>query len=99
MYTSGTLYQFQYSLTVPLPSVKGDKSRRGSELSRGTVLQDITDLLLSLLILFLSSPVLLAAMFAVKLTSRGPVFYSQTRVGRLGRRYKIYKLRTMVHHC
>src|SRR5262249_6107062 len=32
-------------------------------------------------------------------TSRGPIFYSQVRLGRLGRLYTIYKLRTMVHEC
>jgi lipopolysaccharide/colanic/teichoic acid biosynthesis glycosyltransferase len=36
---------------------------------------------------------------AVKLTSPGPVFYTQTRVGLNGRRYKIVKLRTMHHNC
>ena len=33
---------------------------------------------------------------AVKLDSRGPVFYRQIRVGRYGRDFKIYKFRTMV---
>lgn len=36
---------------------------------------------------------------AVKLTSPGPAFYTQTRVGLNGRRYKIIKLRTMHHNC
>src|SRR5205823_10851019 len=31
--------------------------------------------------------------------SRGPVFYSQTRLGRGGRPFRIYKIRTMVHNC
>jgi lipopolysaccharide/colanic/teichoic acid biosynthesis glycosyltransferase len=35
------------------------------------------------------------AAVAVKLTSRGPVFYTQTRVGLNGRKYKIIKVRTM----
>jgi lipopolysaccharide/colanic/teichoic acid biosynthesis glycosyltransferase len=35
------------------------------------------------------------AAVAVKLTSRGPVFYTQTRVGLNGRKYKIIKIRTM----
>ena len=33
------------------------------------------------------------------LTSRGPMFYSQVRLGRHGRRFRIYKLRTMWHDC
>jgi lipopolysaccharide/colanic/teichoic acid biosynthesis glycosyltransferase len=35
----------------------------------------------------------------VKLTSRGPVFYSQMRLGRNGQPYRIYKIRTMYHNC
>ena len=41
-------------------------------------------------------PVMLAAALAVALTSRGPVFYTQVRVGRDGRRFRMYKFRTMV---
>jgi lipopolysaccharide/colanic/teichoic acid biosynthesis glycosyltransferase len=39
------------------------------------------------------------AALAVKLTSPGPVFYSQTRVGLNGRKYKIFKIRTMKVNC
>jgi lipopolysaccharide/colanic/teichoic acid biosynthesis glycosyltransferase len=43
----------------------------------------------------------LIALFAalVKLTSPGPAFYLQTRLGRNGKAYRICKLRTMVHDC
>src|SRR5262249_18845124 len=33
------------------------------------------------------------------LTSRGPAFYTQARLGRNGRAYTLYKLRTMTHDC
>jgi lipopolysaccharide/colanic/teichoic acid biosynthesis glycosyltransferase len=45
--------------------------------------------------LLLSAPVLLAVAAAIKLSSRGPAFYSQEREGLGGRRFRIYKLRTM----
>ncbi len=53
------------------------------------------DLGLGLLVLTLAAPALLAAALAIKLSSPGPVFYRQTRVGRGGRLFRIWKLRTM----
>ena len=41
------------------------------------------------------SPVFVAVALAVKLTSRGPVFFAQTRVGRYGRHFRFYKFRSM----
>lgn len=52
---------------------------------------------LFLLILFAPLIGLMAAL--VKLTSRGPAFYMQMRVGRNGRLFTIYKIRTMVDNC
>lgn len=49
----------------------------------------------ALLILALS-PVLLAAALAVRLSSQGPVFYSQERVGRNGESFPMLKFRSMV---
>jgi lipopolysaccharide/colanic/teichoic acid biosynthesis glycosyltransferase len=46
-----------------------------------------------------AAPLLLLSALLVKLTSRGPVFYAQTRLGRHGRPYRIYKVRTMYHEC
>jgi len=56
----------------------------------------IFDLLIAALALALLSPFLLAAAIAIKLGSRGPVFYRQRRVGRDGREFEMLKLRTMV---
>ena len=41
-------------------------------------------------------PLMLIAALAIKLTSRGPVFFSQERIGRGERRFRLYKFRTMV---
>ena len=53
------------------------------------------DFLLSLLALIVLSPVLLATSLAVKLTSPGPVFFMQKRVGIGKSHFMIYKFRTM----
>jgi lipopolysaccharide/colanic/teichoic acid biosynthesis glycosyltransferase len=44
-------------------------------------------------------PLIAASALIVKLTSRGPAFYTQVRVGRGGRLFTIYKIRSMVHNC
>jgi lipopolysaccharide/colanic/teichoic acid biosynthesis glycosyltransferase len=54
------------------------------------------DILLAALALLLFAPFLLLAALAIKLGSRGPVFYRQRRVGRGGREFEMLKLRTMV---
>lgn len=56
----------------------------------------IFDIVASLLILLVLSPLLLLVALAVKLDSKGPVFYLQSRVGRYNRDFKIFKFRTMV---
>src|SRR5262245_27999228 len=57
------------------------------------------DWALAAVLLALSLPIILAASLLVKLTSKGPAFFKQKRVGRHGRIYTIYKLRTMYHDC
>ncbi len=61
--------------------------------------KSLGDRLAALVLLVVTAPVVLAAALVIKLTSAGPVFYTQTRVGRRGRLFTIYKLRTMVHNC
>ena len=57
------------------------------------------DLIVSLSGLILLSPLLLLVALAIKLTSKGPVFYPQQRVGRDGRSFVLYKFRSMVHRA
>ena len=54
------------------------------------------DILVSATALLLSSPILAAAMLAVRLDSRGPVIYRQARSGLNGHEFNVLKLRTMV---
>ena len=53
------------------------------------------DIAFSLSVLTVISPFLLVVALLIKLTSRGPVFYVQERVGKEGRPFNIYKFRSM----
>ena len=54
------------------------------------------DQLMALAALIVAAPLVLVLVVAIKLTSRGPVFYRQQRVGHNGRTFTLYKFRTMV---
>jgi len=54
------------------------------------------DIVLSLTILILMSPLMLTVALIVRLSSKGPAIFAQERVGRYGRPYTMYKFRTMV---
>ena len=53
------------------------------------------DILFSLLLLLLLSPVFLIAAIAIKIDSKGPVIFKQERIGRKGKVFRIYKFRSM----
>lgn len=53
------------------------------------------DVVLAVLGLLLAAPVAALAAIAIKLDSRGPVFYRQQRVGHRGELFEMWKLRTM----
>ncbi len=55
----------------------------------------LMDILLSLLAMILLSPVFVITALIVKLTSPGPVFYAQERVGYRGKPFKMHKFRSM----
>src|SRR5437016_5653129 len=57
------------------------------------------DFAAALAVLVVTAPVILAAVLLVKLTSRGPALYAQVRMGRNGRPFRIYKIRSMYHDC
>jgi len=59
------------------------------------VVKRLFDLMASLVLLLVTLPIIVLAMLAVALESRGGVFYRQERVGEAGRTFRIVKLRTM----
>lgn len=56
----------------------------------------VFDMIGSALLLVAASPVIAVLAIGIKMSSPGPVFYSQTRVGRFGIPFKFYKFRSMV---
>jgi lipopolysaccharide/colanic/teichoic acid biosynthesis glycosyltransferase len=59
----------------------------------------LLDFIAGAMLLILCAPIILLAALLVKVTSRGPAFYTQTRLGLNGRPFSIIKLRTMRHNC
>ena len=55
------------------------------------IFKRIFDLIVSTVMLILASPVMIAAAVAVKITSKGPVFYRGVRVGMHGELFRIFK--------
>ena len=60
------------------------------------VLKRCFDVIVSAIMIVILSPVLLVLAIWIKRDSEGPVFYRQERVTRYGKRFRIFKFRTMV---
>ena len=59
-------------------------------------LKNVFSVLAALFILIVWSPILLLITLLIKLTSKGPIFFKQKRVGLRGRTFYMFKFRTMV---
>ncbi|MEW5802996.1 MAG: sugar transferase [bacterium] len=55
----------------------------------------LLDIVLSSLLLFFTSPILLVSALLIRLDSRGPILFRQERVGEWGKVFQLYKFRTM----
>jgi len=72
---------------------------RAAQPSFYDLVKRVMDLVISLHILFLLSPLWILVALLVKLTSKGPVIYSSIVVGKEGVEFTYYKFRTMHHNC
>jgi exopolysaccharide biosynthesis polyprenyl glycosylphosphotransferase len=86
--SNATIEDLQGIPVVSLPAMRLSRSHR--------LLKRTFDLTASLLGLIVLSPLLLVTAIAIKLDSKGPVFFRQLRNGRGGVPFKIIKFRTMV---
>src|SRR5215831_7855744 len=59
----------------------------------------VVDIVLSLISLVMLSPLFLVVGLLIKMTSSGPVFFAQRRVGLNKREFTMFKFRTMVHNA
>jgi exopolysaccharide biosynthesis polyprenyl glycosylphosphotransferase len=76
---------------IPLLQIEGPKYRGSKKLQKRAF-----DLCFALAVLVVTSPVLLAIAIAIKLDSRGSVFYTSERIGIDGQPFSMVKFRTMV---
>lgn len=60
----------------------------------GRVVKRVTDTILALLALTITSPIMVAVAIAIKISDSGPVFFRQTRVTRGDRKFRVFKFRS-----
>lgn len=63
------------------------------------IFKRLFDIVVSLIMLLILSPVFLVLAIAIKLDTEGPVFYRQVRVTQYGKEFRIFKFRTMVNNA
>lgn len=59
----------------------------------------VVDMLLAVAAIAVSAPIMLTIALLIKLDSRGPVLFKQTRIGRDGKPFEFYKFRSMYHNA
>ncbi|MEL6301953.1 MAG: sugar transferase [Pseudomonadota bacterium] len=65
----------------------------------GLLAKRCVDILLATVGIVVLSPLLLGVAIAIRLTSKGPVFYRGIRSGRFGRKFRVFKFRTMIENA
>jgi exopolysaccharide biosynthesis polyprenyl glycosylphosphotransferase len=75
---------------LPLLSLSKPRLTRSSQVAKRSL-----DLVGASLLLLLLAPVMLAIALAIRLESKGPVFFRQPRIGRGGREFRVFKFRSM----
>lgn len=81
-------------------SIKNEQTKKYYDILKSKkinlILKRVFDILLSLMLLIILSPLFLIIAIAIKIDSKGPIFYKQERVTQYGRIFKIFKFRTMI---
>jgi exopolysaccharide biosynthesis polyprenyl glycosylphosphotransferase len=66
-----------------------------SRVSDAILIKYFFDYMFSALILFFCFPLFIIIAIAIKMTSKGPILFTQERIGLFGRKFKLFKFRTM----
>lgn len=61
------------------------------------VFKRVFDIIMSVILIVLFSPIMLLISLLIKFDSQGPIIYKQVRITQYGRRFQVYKFRTMVN--
>lgn len=80
-------------------SISTTSGHSGNSASFQSFIKMMMDYLVSLVILLIISPFLLFLSIIIKITVKGPVIYSQDRIGKNGKPFAIYKFRSMVYNA
>lgn len=82
--------KINYLFSIPLITLRTDKMPLWQQL-----VKRILDYFISITVIISLSPILFLISIFIKLTSPGPIIYSQQRIGKKGKPFEIYKFRTM----
>jgi len=78
------------------------KSDSGIQFHRKTLdeaIRQFFDIVISLLSLIILSPLILILALFIRISGKGPVIYSQDRIGKNGKPFVIYKFRSMIYNA
>lgn len=90
-----SLLQTLHLRTRPIGGLLGLELRSAIHMRHNLRIKRIIDLAVAIPLALLALPLIALLAVAVKVTARGPAFYAQPRIGRNGRIFKVYKLRSM----
>ena len=82
--------KINYLFSIPLITLHSDKMPIWQR-----IVKVLIDYLVSVFVLLILSPIFLIISIVIKLSSKGPIIYSQERIGKGGKPFYIYKFRTM----
>jgi len=82
---------------VEISLLRSDSAYPGSMTGWQSVVKTIFDYLTAAIILMILSPFLLLLAIIIRISGKGPVLYTQDRIGKDGKPFVIYKFRSMVY--